>query len=147
MKNFKKRWTLKNKKAVVTGATKGIGKAIVEEIAELGAEVFIISRNESDLKKLCKDLSEKKFKIIGNRCDVTSKADRNDVFKKVKSEWGKLDILINNAGTNTRKTTLDNSEKDFDQLIDLNLNGFGTNLDHQRAGKGEGKEEAFERRL
>lgn len=118
---MKDRWSLKNKKALITGATRGIGKASVEEFLKFGAEVFILSRNQKDIEAQLRSYEAKGFKADGMKCDVTLKSDRERLFKKIKSCWGSLDILVNNAGTNTRKKTLENTEEDFDKLIDLNL--------------------------
>ena len=114
------RWSLKSKKALITGATRGIGKAIAEEFLGLGAEIFIVSRNQNDIDKQIKIYSKSGFKVYGLKCDVADKNDRENLFKKIKSLWGGLDILVNNAGTNTRKKTLENTEDDFDNLMDLN---------------------------
>ncbi len=118
---MKERWSLQNKRALVTGATKGIGKAIAEELTELGAEVFIIARNEAEVNDQLKFYSQKNLKVSGMQCDVTVKNDRQRLFKRISTDWKSLDILINNAGTNTRKSTLENSEEDFDNLISLNM--------------------------
>lgn len=115
------KWSFKNKTALVTGATKGIGKAIVEELLALGADVFFIARNQDDINKQLDFYSEKFFKAEGIKCDVTNNKDRKNLFNKINNSRGVLDILVNNAGTNTRKKTLENSEEDFDRLIDLNL--------------------------
>lgn len=102
-----KRWTLKNKKALVTGASKGIGKAIAEELKLLGADVFCISRN---------------YKVAnGMKCDVTSEKDRKKLFEVINKRWGKLDILINNAGTNNRRQILESTKQDYEQLFSLNV--------------------------
>lgn len=118
---MKNHWSLKNKKALITGATRGIGKAAVEEFLELGAEVFIVSRNQEDIEEELKDYKIKGYKVEGMKCDVTLKQDREKLFREIKSFWGSLDILVNNAGTNTRKITLENTEEDFDKLLELNL--------------------------
>jgi len=102
------RWSLNGKKALVTGASKGIGKAIADELKSLGAEIFCISRN---------------FKGPGGmKCDVTHPGDRKKLYNKLHSDWGNLDILINNAGTNTRKQIHESSEKDYMELTELNMN-------------------------
>lgn len=117
MKNI---WTLENKKALITGSTKGIGKATAEEFMRLGAEVFIISRNQDDIEKQISVYEKAGYKIKGLKCDVTEREDRVKLFNEIESSWGKLDILVNNAGTNTRKKTLENSEEDYDRIMNLN---------------------------
>ena len=99
-------WQLSGKKALVTGASKGIGKAIADELTSLGAEVFSVARNYSGKN--------------GMRCDVTRDSDRGKLFDKIFSSWGVLDILINNAGTNNRKHILESTKDDYDELIELN---------------------------
>ena len=101
------RWKLSGKKALVTGATKGIGKAIAEELGNLGADVFSVSRNYSGNS--------------GMKCDVINSADRNKLFNDLHSKWGKLDILVNNAGTNNRKHILESSDAEYRELTDLNM--------------------------
>lgn len=113
------RWNLKDKKALITGGTKGIGKGIVEEFLELGAEVFFVSRNQDQVKVLLNSFSGKS--INGMSCDVTDRNDRALLFEEVNRQWGSLDILINNAGTNTRQKTIESTEEDFDMLLDLNM--------------------------
>jgi len=101
-------WQLSGKKALVTGASKGIGKAIAEELALLGAKVLSVSRNFSGPG--------------GMKCDVTRDSDRGKLYEKIYSSWGVLDILINNAGTNNRKHILNSTKDDYDELIELNQN-------------------------
>ncbi|MEO8446092.1 MAG: SDR family oxidoreductase [bacterium] len=113
------RWNLKDKKALITGGTKGIGKGIVEEFLELGAEVFFVSRNKDDVNKCLDVLSGKNVK--GMSCDVTVPKSRVKLFEEIERQWGSLDILINNAGTNTRQKTVESTEDDFDKLLDLNM--------------------------
>ena len=117
MKNL---WSLKNKKALITGGTKGIGKAIMDEFLNLGSDVFIIARN----KNIDAIIKEKKFagyNISGLALDVTSVADRKKLFRHVEKLWGKLDILINNAGFNNRIKTIDYNDETYNKVIDLNM--------------------------
>lgn len=113
-------WTLKNKKAVVTGSTRGIGRAVAEEFLNLSADVMIVSRNQTDVDYEIERYNALGFKVHGIQCDVTNGEDRRKLFDKTEKLWGKLDILVNNAGTNTRKKTLDNTEEDYDKIMDLN---------------------------
>jgi Tropinone reductase 1 len=115
------KWDLKNKKALITGGTRGIGRAILDEFVKLGAEVFVVSRNDEDITKLIGDYKTFGADIMGCRCDVTSETDRTNVYEHINTQWGKLDILINNAGRNTRKKTIETDEDDINELLDLNL--------------------------
>jgi Tropinone reductase 1 len=115
------KWTLRNKKALVTGATRGIGKAVTEEFLRLGGELFIVSRSQKDVDELVGFHKKQKHRISGMKCDVSVRKGREALLRKIDKDWGKLDILINNAGTNTRKKTLESSEADYDSLMNLNM--------------------------
>jgi Tropinone reductase 1 len=116
------RWTLNGKTALVTGGTRGIGKAIVKEFAELGAEVIFTARNRGDIDNEIKLITNNDQKITGIKSDVTDKDERNELFKMINDKWGKLDILVNNAGTNIRKKTMDITESEYNTLIDIDMN-------------------------
>ncbi|KAJ6883581.1 hypothetical protein NC652_030731 [Populus alba x Populus x berolinensis] len=92
-----KRWGLQGMTALVTGGTKGLGYAIVEELAALGASVHTCARNQDELNERVREWKEKGFKVTGSVCDV------------------------NNAGTNIYKATLDYTAEDFTSLMDTNL--------------------------
>ncbi len=115
------RWSLKGKKAIVTGATRGIGKAIAAELAALGAEVLIVSRNSADISSEIGKYNSSGLQVLGMKCDVSKDAERKELLSFVCEKWNSLDILINNAGTNTRRRTLDTNEEDTAGLINLNL--------------------------
>ena len=118
MKNL---WSLKNKKALITGGTKGIGKAIMDEFLNLGSDVFIIARNKKDIDAIIKEKKFAGYNISGLALDVTSVADRKKLFRHVEKLWGKLDILINNAGFNNRIKTIDYNDETYNKVIDLNM--------------------------
>jgi len=115
------RWNLKTKKALITGATKGIGKAIAEEFIDLGAQVFIVARNEQDVRQTIRDWKAKDFKAMGINADVTNPDDRKKIFDQIEKQFGGLDILVNNAGTNIRKKTLEYSMEEYDFLVGTNM--------------------------
>ncbi|XP_031286223.1 senescence-associated protein 13-like [Pistacia vera] len=116
------RWSLEGMTALVTGGTKGLGHAVVEEFAELGAIVYTCSRNDSELKACLSEWERKGFKVSGSVCDVSSRAEREKLMKRVSSLYnGKLNILINNVGTNIYKPTEENSAEDFSFLMTTNL--------------------------
>lgn len=118
---MQKHWNLKNKTALITGGTKGIGKAIVEEFLGLGAEVITIAKDETTMKEVSAEWESKNFKATCIRADVTNSVELGAVFTLIGNIWGKLDFVVNNAGTNIRRSTLDYSPEEFDYLIDTNL--------------------------
>ena len=87
---------LKKKYALVTGAGKGLGRACSIALAEAGATIIALSRTQSDLNKLEKDIKKIKGKIIKIECDVMDYQDLKEKLNKIKI----IDILVNNAGTN-----------------------------------------------
>ncbi|GLU02308.1 hypothetical protein SLE2022_195620 [Rubroshorea leprosula] len=117
-----RRWSLKDTTALVTGGTKGIGYAIVEEIAALGARVHTCSRNETQLNECLREWGKKGFRVTGSVCDVSSQAERDKLVKTASSIFnGKLNILINNVGTNIWKPTVDYTAEDFSVLMNTNF--------------------------
>lgn len=114
-------WTLQGKKALVTGGSKGIGLAIVEEFVHLGAEVIMVARDESVLNGCTQMLSQRGFKVSGIAGDVSDGAFRKEVIETVSARWGRLDILVNNVGTNVRKKMVEYSEQEYRQLFETNL--------------------------
>ncbi|KAK3031922.1 hypothetical protein RJ639_036718 [Escallonia herrerae] len=89
------RWSLAGTTAVVTGGTRGIGYAVVEELAELGAAVHTCSRNEEELNQKLQEWAAKGFTVTGSVCDASSRAQREQLVQKVSSAFsGKLNILL-----------------------------------------------------
>jgi len=116
------RWSLEGKTALVTGGTKGIGHAIVEELAGLGATVHTCSRNEADLTKCLREWGAKGFRVTGSVCDLVSRPQREELINKVSGQFhGKLSILINNVGTNKKKPTLETTAEDFSFIMATNF--------------------------
>ena len=108
---------LKKKYALVTGAGKGLGRACSIALAEAGATVIALSRTQSDLNKLEKDIKKVKGKIIKIHCDVMNYQDLKEKLNKVRV----IDILVNNAGTNIPEPFERIQQKSMNYLIDLNL--------------------------
>ncbi|KOM26196.1 hypothetical protein LR48_Vigan238s002900 [Vigna angularis] len=89
------RWCLQGMTALVTGGSKGIGYAIVEELAELGATVHTCSRNEAELSESLKEWTTKGYRVTGSVCDMTSRVNREELIARVSSQFnGKLNILL-----------------------------------------------------
>jgi NAD(P)-dependent dehydrogenase (short-subunit alcohol dehydrogenase family) len=110
-------WSLQSKKALITGGTKGIGLAIAREYLELGAEVLVIARNTKTILGKLKN-SANLFTFEG---DLNNADFRKDLVKRVSENWGKLDVLVNNVGTNIRKKFVDYNEEEIRQLFETNL--------------------------
>lgn len=116
-----KKWDLQGKRALITGATKGIGKAIAEEFLELGAEVMIVARNEKDVLELVRLWQAENRLVTGVAGDVSKEGDRGRIRAAVEERWGALDVLVNNVGTNLRKNLVEYVEEEYRQIFDVNL--------------------------
>jgi NAD(P)-dependent dehydrogenase (short-subunit alcohol dehydrogenase family) len=114
---LKSSWNLNGKKALVTGGTKGIGLAIVDEFVSLGAEVLTAARGEKELVAL-----EDRYpgKVKGIPADLSSESGRMKVIAE-SGGWGQLDVLVNNTGTNIRKKFVEYSEDEYRRLFEVNL--------------------------
>ncbi|KAL1365314.1 hypothetical protein HN51_013365 [Arachis hypogaea] len=116
------RWSLKGTTALVTGGTRGIGHAVVEELAEFGASVYTCSRNQEELNACLKQWKEKGFSVYGSVCDASSRTQREKLIEQVASTFnGKLNILVNNVGTNTRKPTIEYTVEEYSKIMTTNL--------------------------
>jgi len=108
---------LKNKYALVTGAGKGLGRACSLAMAEAGATILALSRTQSDLDKLERDIKKIKGKIVKIQCDVMNYEDLKNKLEKIKI----IDILVNNAGTNIPEPFVNVKQSSMNYLVDLNL--------------------------
>ena len=108
---------VKGKTALVTGAGKGIGKASAIALAEAGADLIILSRTKSDLEKVKNQITKLKRKCVIYDCDISNFEELRSVFNQIT----KLDIVINNAGTNRPKHFTKIKKEDMDYVVDLNL--------------------------
>lgn len=114
-------WKLDKKKALVTGGTKGIGRAVVMEFVNLDAEVLFTARSKEEVGNFEADLREKGFTVTGISADSSRKEDRQKIKDWIQNHWGRLDILVNNAGINIRKKAIDYSEEEFRKVLEINL--------------------------
>jgi glucose 1-dehydrogenase len=122
---------LKNKVAIVTGGNSGIGKAIVLELAKEGANVaidYVSHPNATDeLEKRCAALGDQ---AIGVDADVSKVADLERLIAATVKAFGRLDIMVNNAGIESRTSILDTTEQQYEKVLQVNLKSafFGTQL-------------------
>ncbi|WP_436640188.1 SDR family NAD(P)-dependent oxidoreductase [Microbaculum sp. FT89] len=108
---------LDGKRALVTGAGRGIGKTIAEAMAEAGAEVVLCARTETEIAQVAAALSANGHKARALPCDVTNVTG----FAALIAEQAPFDVLVNNAGTNRPKPQSEVSEDDYDTVMDLNV--------------------------
>lgn len=115
--------TFENKVVVITGASKGIGAGLAAGFAELGASVAVNYNSDSDgADQLVREISERtKSKAIAVQADVGNAQDAERLIHEVLQEYGKVDVLINNAGIAIWKPLLELTEDDWDQTMDTNL--------------------------
>ncbi|MFQ5867647.1 MAG: SDR family NAD(P)-dependent oxidoreductase [bacterium] len=115
---------LKEKIALVTGSTKGIGKAIAFELAREGANIVINSRNQSEAEQVAHGIHDKMgVKTLALRADVSSIEEVKTLVKKTVDYFGRIDILVNNAGVFEICPFLQISEDTWDKVIGINLKG------------------------
>lgn len=115
---------LKGKVAVVTGGSRGIGKAICEKFAQNGADVALIfAGNAAKAEETVKSLESFGVKSKAYQCNVASFDETQAAFKQILEDFGKVDILVNNAGITKDKLVLSMKESDFDDVIAVNLKG------------------------
>ncbi|MFN3597493.1 MAG: SDR family oxidoreductase, partial [Rubricoccaceae bacterium] len=107
--------------AVVTGASRGLGRAVAETLHAAGAHVYGLARSEDDLRALADALGER---FHGRACDVTDRASVDDVFSRIHGEAGRLDVLVNNAGLGRFAEIDALGDDDWHVQIDTNLTGL-----------------------
>ena len=113
---FLKDITLKGKTALITGATKGLGRGAAEAIAEAGGNIIAIGRNQSELNSLGKKIKKLKVQYTSFNCDVNN----YDKIKNFITKLKKLDILVNNAGTNIPENFLNVKKNSLETLLNVN---------------------------
>ena len=113
---------VKGKICVVTGSTKGIGKGIAEALAENGGTVVICSRKQNECDAVAAEIREKYgVDAIGVSADITKTEAIENLFNTVMEKYGRVDVLVNNAGSAITKRAEDLTEEDFDHVLALDL--------------------------
>ena len=113
---------MSNKTAIVTGGTRGIGKAIVLELAKSGCNVaFNYSKSDDLANELVKEIEALGVKALAKKADVSDFESAKDMIKEVKDKFGQIDYLVNNAGITRDKLLAMMKEDDWDDVININL--------------------------
>lgn len=119
-----KLFDLTGKSAVITGGSKGLGAAMAAGLASAGADVLLASRTLDEVTQTAEEIArDYGHKAVGVQTDVTSPDDVNNMTERAISEFGKIDILINNAGVNIRGPIDEVSFEEFKKVQDINVNG------------------------
>jgi len=133
---------LSGKVAIVTGAGRGLGYHISLALAGHGADLVVCSRTSADLENVARAVRDAGRKVLVQKVDVCSKAEIDAMVEESVSEFGRIDILINNAGVNIPQRAVEVTEEAWDVIIDTNLKGLffcaqavGKVMIRQRAGK------------
>jgi len=114
---------LRGKTAIVTGASRGIGAAAAIALAEAGADIVACSRNQEALKLVVEDVRKLGRNAVQVMVDVSNLPQIQAAVREALREFGKIDVLVNSAGTIIRKPSVEMTEEEWTQVIDLNLKG------------------------
>jgi 2-dehydro-3-deoxy-D-gluconate 5-dehydrogenase len=114
-------FNLENKTAIVTGGNRGLGRAMALALADAGADVVIVGRDEQKNQQVVSEVQEKGRKAISLSTDLRDITAIGNMVAEVVSQFGKVDILVNNAGVSHTERALDITERDWDKVMDLNV--------------------------
>jgi NAD(P)-dependent dehydrogenase (short-subunit alcohol dehydrogenase family) len=118
-------FSLRDKVALITGASRGIGEAAAIGLAQAGADLAIVSRKLPDLEKVGEEIKKLGRKCLPVQAHLGRFEEINSLLKRVLEEFGKIDILVNNAATNpTMASAIDVDERAWDSIMNLNLKGL-----------------------
>lgn len=112
---------LEGKNALVTGASRGIGKAIAKVLAKSGVQVVCCARNQELLVQTCSEIEKDGGVALPVKADVALASDRKQLIERALSNFGGIDFLVNNAGIHMEKEALELSDKEFIDLMEVNL--------------------------
>jgi len=115
---------LKDKTAIITGASSGIGAATSRELAAHGVRIVIAARDVDGVEAMVDELKASGVPAIGHVCDVTSRADMAALAQYTQDSFGSIDILINNAGLMLFSNWTDVAIDDWDKMVDVNIKGY-----------------------
>ncbi len=114
---------LKDRVAIVTGAARGIGRAIALTFIREGARVGLVDVDKEALEKVKEEIESRKGEALAIPCDITQSPQVREMVDRVQKTFGRVDILVNNAGIIRRGTIETVTEEDWDRVIEVNLKG------------------------
>ena len=117
-------FNLKDKVAMVTGSTRGLGEVAATALAKAGADIAVCGRSTADLERVTGNLRGLGRNARGFQIDVTDKAKVVAAVDQILDYFGHIDILVNNAGVNHRVPVLEYPEEEWDRVINTNLKGY-----------------------
>ena len=120
--NLDNLFDLSGKVALITGGNKGIGKGIAKGLGLHGSKIIIASRDKKANKKTCEEFSSLNIETISLEIDMTDQSQIQPLVSNIVNAYSRLDILVNNAGTALRSNAEDTTNKDWQYIMDLNLN-------------------------
>ena len=130
---------IKDKVVIITGASSGIGYATALSLAKEGAKLVVGARRTDRLESLVKAIEENNGEILAQKLDVTKKSDCDDLVNTAIKKWGKVDVLVNNAGLMPLSFVKNLKVDEWDQMIDVNIKGVlyctAAVLPHMREAK------------
>lgn len=117
-------FSLEGKTAIVTGGKQGMGRTHAILLAKAGANVVVADLNQSECQEVVDEIEQEGGSGLAVKCDVSQKAEVEEMVRKTKEEFGSVDILVNNAGIADFKEFFGMSEEDWEKTIDINLKGY-----------------------
>ncbi|MGB5355615.1 MAG: glucose 1-dehydrogenase [Eudoraea sp.] len=122
MSVIKSKFDLSGKVAVITGSSKGIGKSIAQGLAENGAKVVVSSRKQGAVDLVAEEFKKVGLEAIGIKCHIADSEQRKNLIAKTIEEFGRIDILVNNAAINPFYGPLEGADEDvFDKIMEVNV--------------------------
>ncbi len=112
-----------NRVALITGAGRGIGKALALTLAQHGVDVVLAARTKADIDAVARQIKEMGRESLAVRADISIEKDVNSLVKRAVKKYGRIDILINNAGIGTFSSVRELTVKDFDSMWNINMRG------------------------
>ena len=114
---------LSGKVILITGGSRGLGAEMAREFAAAGADIIIASRNKESCEVVANEVRQLGRYALTVSCDVSKLSDIHHLFSIIREEFGRLDVLVNNAGANVTKSALEVTEEDWDYINDVNMKG------------------------